>query len=240
MRPVEVCMSTDDLHLLADNVQVAIQGGAQRIELCSEMHLGGLTPSIEAVQLACKTAANKLDVMVMLRPHNRDFHYSAVELEQMQQQIDFIAEAGANGIVFGALDLSGSHIDLDATAQVLAICQRVGMSMTFHRAIDMLSSRGDAIQQLVDLGIGRVLTSGTPWLSNLGADKGLPELVQVVEKANNQLEVVIAGNVSHHNADLLLEAVNGQHNNISLHAFSGVHTGQLTDLMKLKALVYGQ
>lgn len=240
MRRVEVCMSSDKLDLLTDNVKVAIQGGAQRIELCSSMHFGGLTPSLDAVKLACQTASSRIEVMVMLRPHHRSFNYNAAELEQMQQDVELLAEAGASGIVFGALDYSASHIDLDSTAQILASCQKLGMTMTFHRAIDVLTHQSDVIQQLVELGVDRVLTSGTAWESNLGAEDGLDELRQTVARANNQLEIIIAGNVSHHNAVRLLEGLNVAKNNLSLHAFSGVHSGQSTDLMKLRALVYGE
>ena len=133
----------------------AAAAGAQRVELCAALAVGGLTPSLATIQ-RCRDAVD-IDVMVMIRPREGDFDYSERELAVMHGDIEACHRIGVTGVVFGVLTPEG---DL-ARPQVQELVGAAGdLSVTFHRAFDVCREPFTVLEQLVELGVDRVLTSG--------------------------------------------------------------------------------
>ncbi|MCR2803955.1 copper homeostasis protein CutC [Paenibacillus soyae] len=139
-----------------EDVEIAYEGGADRIELVSGIAEGGLTPSIGLVEAAVK--ASPLPVNVMVRPHSQSFCYSKADIAIMLRDIEAIREAGAAGIVLGALN-DGGGIDHDAVSRLLDAAE--GLDVTFHRAFDETADMNAAMRELARYPqIRRVLTAG--------------------------------------------------------------------------------
>lgn len=238
MRNIEVCLSTDSLEVLTKNVRTALEHGASRLELCSSMFSDGLTPSHEAAAIACEMSAGKMEVLTMIRPHARDFNYSKKDVDLILRSIEKFSILGADGIVFGAIDKTAKCIDLDVTNDIVDLCFSLGLKATFHRAFDVLADRNIGLEQLISVGVSRVLTSGTAWHSGFSADRGIEEIKRTIRLAANRTEIVIGGGVSEKNAGLLYGLQQEVKSVVSLHAFSSVHSGLLLDAKKLEALVY--
>lgn len=151
MRKIEVCC-----HSISD-VRAARRGGAVRVELCSAITAGGVTPSAGLIAGAVKEKGH-MQVNVLVRPREGGFVYTDDEILTMCRDIDVARRLGADGVVIGALTPDGA-IDVDAMCRLLAAS--AGLSVTFHRAFDDL--RQDplrALDTLIALGIPRLLTSG--------------------------------------------------------------------------------
>lgn len=167
-----------------DCAQVAEQAGADRVELCAAPAEGGLTPSAGALQSA-RTRVS-IPVHPIVRPRSGDFCYSVTEFDQIKSDIAYIRELGFPGLVVGILDLDG-HIDLPRMQQIMQMCD--GMAVTFHRAFDLCHSPLIALQQLTDLGVARVLTSG----QQQSAESGLPLLRELTRKTRGPKIMAGAG-----------------------------------------------
>ncbi|PRD14055.1 copper homeostasis protein CutC [Pantoea coffeiphila] len=161
MQKLEVCCYG------VDCARVAEQAGADRIELCASPAEGGLTPSAGTLMAAREHVS--IPVHPIVRPRSGDFCYSVTEFEQIKSDIAFVRELGFPGVVVGLLDLDG-HIDLPRMLQLMPLC--AGMEVTFHRAFDLCHSPLMALEQLTDLGVARILTSG----QQQSAESGLPLL----------------------------------------------------------------
>lgn len=149
MLTLEVCCYGVDCALTAENA------GADRIELCASPAEGGLTPSAGALHRVREQV--RIPVHPIVRPRGGDFCYSVNEFEQMKSDIALLRELQFPGLVLGLLDADG-HIDLPRMQQLMALCE--GMAVTFHRAFDLCHSPLIALEQLTDLGVTRILTSG--------------------------------------------------------------------------------
>jgi copper homeostasis protein len=161
-------------------------GGAQRVELCSALTLGGLTPSAGCIERAL--ASTSLPIMVMIRPRAGDFCYDADELDTMYADIDRAAALGAHGVVFGVLRPDGS-IDADAIAQ---LAQRARpMTVVVHRAVDVSVDPVAAVTALAQLDVDRVLSSG----GAATAPAGSACLARMIEAAADNLVVMPGGGV---------------------------------------------
>jgi copper homeostasis protein len=177
---LEICCGSID-----DAIQ-AERGGADRVELCSALFLGGLTPSLGTIQEAKKRL--QIPVMVMVRPRSGGFCYSEAEMSSMERDASAAIEAGADGVVFGIL-LENGKIDLTRSKRIL---RHIGQRQSvFHRAFDVTPDPFRALEQLVDLGITRVLTSGQRDSAPEGAD-----LIQkLVEKAAGRIQILPGGGI---------------------------------------------
>ena len=171
---IEVCVDS------LQGAQAAEEGGADRLELCTNLQQGGTTPSLGL--LAAVRAATSLPVMVMIRPRPGDFCYDALELEVMHRDIAAAEESGADGIVSGALLPSG-EVDQPAIAELLA---KASVPLTFHRAFDLTPDPRAALEALADLGVARILTSGQQPSAPEGADL----LRELIEQAGDRLCVM--------------------------------------------------
>lgn len=162
----EICANS------AESCVAAQAGGAHRVELCASMPEGGTTPSFGEIRLARKLIDIRLHVII--RPRGGDFLYTPLELDIMEEDIHMARQAGADGVVFGCLTPEGD-LDMPAMRRLMKISE--GMSVTFHRAFDYVRSPKQVLEQLIDLGVNRVLTSGQQPTAMQGASL-LAELVR--------------------------------------------------------------
>ncbi len=145
---IEICV--DD----ADGLQAAVAGGADRIELCSVLELGGLTPSPGLLALASRAP---VPVRVMIRPRPGDFVFSEADIKTMLADIAAVREAGLEGVVLGA-SLGDGRLDLDVLKTLRSAAS--GLRATLHRAIDLVPDMSEAVEQAIELGFDTILTSG--------------------------------------------------------------------------------
>ncbi|AKL44293.1 TPA: copper homeostasis protein CutC [Serratia marcescens] len=176
MIKLEVCCFSVDCALTAE------RAGADRIELCASQSEGGLTPSYGTLRLARERVA--IPVHPIVRPRGGDFCYGAVDFEVIKQDLRQIREMGFPGVVVGMLDEEG-HIDLPRMREVMKLCE--GMAVTFHRAFDMCQNPMVALEQLTELGVARILTSG----QQQNAELGLPLLRDLRQASHGP--VIMAG-----------------------------------------------
>ncbi len=177
------------------SAQTALNSVADRIELCSERHLGGLTPNLDEFRYL-KTTTKK-PIRVMIRPKAGSFLYSSLEFEQMKADLLQFKASGADGFVFGILN-EGNHLDLEKNKELLQLAE--GLPCTFHRAIDRTPDLDQGFEQLIALGFRTVLTSG----GAPSALEGIDELARLQAKYGSQIEVLVGGSVRADNIELLL------------------------------------
>lgn len=192
MALLEVCCGSPD------SVAAAVAGGARRIELCSHLELDGLTPPMEWVRDA-KTRYPDLLVHVLIRPRAGDFVYAAEETDTMVLQIREALEAGADGIVIGALTLAGD-VDLALLKRLISVIPAGRASVTFHRAFDVCRKPFDALEQIIGLGCNRILTSGQQPTVVEGADM----LRALRQHARGRILILPGGGVTPENAARVL------------------------------------
>lgn len=189
-----------------ERVPAAIAAGANRIELCDNLAVGGTTPShgvIRGAVAACRPL--RVPVMCIIRPRGGDFEYSAAEARVMLDDLDHAAELGVDGAVFGCL--RDGRVDEGLTARLAERAKAAGLLTTFHMAFDELPAqeRPRAIAQLADLGIDRILTHGGPAYTPI-ADN-LATLAGYVEAAAGRIRILPGGGVTWQNADAVMRAV---------------------------------
>jgi copper homeostasis protein len=179
---VEICVSD------VASAVAAEAGGAHRVELCDNLSVGGTTPSAGAIAVCCRTM--RISVHVLIRPRAGDFVYSDIELAVMRHDIESAKELGAAGVVLGFLKADGT-IDADRTAELVAVARP--LAVTFHKAFDEVGSPLEALEQLVELGIDRLLTSG----GRPTALEGVENLAELVSHANGRIVVMAGGRLEH-------------------------------------------
>jgi copper homeostasis protein len=178
-----------------EDAETAQAGGADRLELSSAFALGGLTPSL-GLLIEVRAAAT-LPLMVMLRPRRGGFCYSERDYRVLRRDLDLAVKHGADGLVFGALTADGK-VDADRCRQLVKACGK--REAVFHRAFDVTPDPFAALEQLVELGFRRVMTSGQEENAYYGAAR----IAEVVARAAGRLEVLPAGGVNRFNvADVL-------------------------------------
>lgn len=172
------------------SVGAACSAGAARIELCSALTEGGLTPTPAMTRMA--VAAGGPAVNVLIRPRSGDFLYTTDEVAQMEAEIADAVAAGADGIVVGALTADG-EVDIDAMRRFMAVTD--GRPVTFHRAFDLCRDPRKALDDLIALGCRRVLTSGQA----ASALEGAPLIRRLVEDADGKIIILAGGGVTAEN-----------------------------------------
>lgn len=186
--PLEVCVDT------IDGAWTAAQNGADRIELCASLALGGLTPSPGTMRAAAEIS---VPVYAMIRPRAGDFVYSERDKSVMEADVRAAEAAGLAGIVTGACVADG---ELDA-AFLARLIGATRLRPTLHRAFDTLTDIDRAVDQAVALGFERILTSG----GAPAAELGLAAIRQTVERAAGRIAVMIGSGVTAANVDMLLD-----------------------------------
>ncbi|TDI37294.1 MAG: copper homeostasis protein CutC [Acidobacteria bacterium] len=178
-----------------DSVQSAIaaeKGGAARVELCTALLEGGLTPSAGAIARA--RAKISIGLHVIIRPRGGDFLYEEPEHEVMLEDIATAKSLGVDGVVIGAL-AADATVDVARTRELLEKARP--MSVTYHRAFDMTRDPIAALETLVELGIDRILTSG----QDESAVAGLDLLAELVKVAAERIVIMPAGNIHEKNIE---------------------------------------
>lgn len=192
MIKLEVCAA--DL----DSIDAAVEGGAARVELCTGLAEGGMTPSEGLIRYA--VSRPEIGTMVLIRPRPGDFLYSPNELEVMKQDIAMCRRLGAAGVVIGALTEDG-EIDMEACRAMMGEVG-VDMSVTFHRAFDLTADPERSLDRLIELGVDRVLTSGAA----ASAFEGRDMLRRLQERAAGRIVILAGGGVNSRNAAAIVGA----------------------------------
>lgn len=159
----------------------AQEGGADRVELCDNLYEGGTTSSYGMIK-TCKSLLI-IPVFPIIRPRGGDFVYSNEEFEVMKLDVLCSLELGCEGVVFGILRPDGS-IDTERCSELARLSGT--MQLTFHRAFDHCSNREKGLEDVIDMGFHRVLTSGG---ANL-AEHAIPELTKLVKQAKNRISIM--------------------------------------------------
>ena len=183
----------------------AQSNGANRIELCENLAVGGTTPSYGTVKI-CLEKLN-IPIFPMIRARGGNFIYSKDEIEIMKEDIKIFKELGVKGVVLGCLT-SDNKIDLELTKKLVNLAYP--MEVTFHKAIDEIQNPLDYIDNLINIGIKRILTSG----GKVTALEGKDLINEMIKKSNGRLKIVVAGKVTKEN-------LNGLSNLISANEFHG-------------------
>lgn len=221
---LEVCINADDLTSLRQLIETAISAGARRIELCGDMAAEGLTPSSEAIEIAAQTchasSETNAELLVMIRPRAGDFNYNAQELALMCQQIETAAQLGADGVVFGVTE--NGTLKVNACKQLASVAKQHQLAITFHRAFDTLIKQETAITQLAEIGVTRILSNGTKWLSGAPLSSGISNLVNWLQISDTTMEFVIGGGLSLHNLAEVTTALKPYKARVSYHVYSAV------------------
>lgn len=180
-----------------EGIEAAVAGGASRVELCSGLAEGGLTPSVAMIRYS----AQRIPTNVLIRPRAGDFVYTPAELALMAEDIDEAVKAGASGVVIGVLTPDG-HIDTEACRELLRHAQ--GLENTFHRAFDVVADPLEALEEIIDLGFARVLTSGCA----ASALEGVEMLEQLHRRAAGRIKILAGAGVNPSNAAEILRSSN--------------------------------
>lgn len=186
---LEICCGSID-----DAIQ-AERGGADRIELCSALFLGGLTPSLGTLQEA--RARLKIPIIAMVRPRGGGFCYTDAEFATMERDTRLAIERGADGVAFGILKPDGA-IDLEHTRRMRELIG--SRQVVFHRAFDVTPDPFQAVDRLVELGITRILTSGQQ--NTVG--EGLEVIGQLIVHAGDRIEIMPGGGIMNHEIESVI------------------------------------
>ncbi len=180
---------------------IAKDAGAHRLELCSSISEGGITPSHGTILWAKEHL--KIPFYVMIRPRGGGFVYSDAELQIMKKDIEFCREIGVEGVVLGILN-SENFVDTQNCKNLIKVAD--GMQLTFHRAFDRTDNPFSALEDIIDCGFHRILTSGLKETAPQGADL-IAELVKI---ASNRIIMMPGSGVDENNLVNLHKTCNAQ------------------------------
>lgn len=182
-----------------DSALIAQKAGADRIELCADISVGGITPNLQIIQQTRQQLT--VDLFVMIRPSGGNFVYSNAEFEQMKSEIQTIKKLGVNGFVFGILK-EDKTINIEQNLALVELAKPFPCS--FHRAFDEVLDYEQSLEDVISCGFSTILTSGT--FSNVMEGKEV--LKQLVKQANNRIEIMPGGGLRSTNISDLDEIVN--------------------------------
>jgi copper homeostasis protein len=185
----EICTDT------VEGIIAAEKYGIQRIELCSALSVGGLTPSTALIQKCCEKS--NVEVHVMIRHREGGFIYTMDDIDLMKIDIKIAKNAGAHGVVFGVLNTANEVSVLNKELVVFA--KTMGLEVTFHRAFDLVKDYSEAIEELISYGFDRLLTSGL----QPSAEQGLPVITYLQEKYGKKIQIMAGAGISATNAKLI-------------------------------------
>ncbi|MCX6267814.1 MAG: copper homeostasis protein CutC [Bacteroidetes bacterium] len=192
----------------------AQKGGADRVELCENLHDGGTTPSAGSIRFARKNL--NISLFVMIRPRGGDFLYSEAEFNIMQEDIRVAKKTGADGVVFGIL-LPDGTVDVKRMNMLVKLARPMGI--TCHRAFDMAADPFRAMEDLIGTGIDRILTSG----QQPSAIQGAGLIRDLILKSANRIIIMPGCGVKEHNAIQLIETTGAKEVHIHLDKQANSH-----------------
>jgi len=176
MRIIEICANS------AQSCVEAEAGGAKRVELCAGIPEGGTTPSYGEIKTAQELTLS-IEINVIIRPRGGDFLYTQSEIQSMLSDIEMVKQLGVHGVVFGCLTKEG-YMDITLMKRLKAAAGT--LSVTCHRAFDVCRDPFMAMEQLIDIGVDRILTSG----QQPDAVKGIPMIAELVRKAAGRIIIM--------------------------------------------------
>jgi copper homeostasis protein len=187
------------LEICANSYQSAInaqKSGADRIEICSELSVGGVTPSYAVLKKISKEIT--IPIHVLIRPRSGDFYYSDDEIKIIKQDIKLCKELGFNGIVSGVLNKDNS-ININTTKELVELSKP--LTFTFHRAFDCVSNPKQSLEDLIEIGVNRILTSGL----KQKAEQGIEILKELHQLAKNKIIIIPGSGINATNIHLFKE-----------------------------------
>lgn len=191
MVSLEVCANSATSAIAAQN------GGATRVELCNNLHQGGTTPSHGHIMVARKYLHIKL--YALIRPRSGDFLYTKEEFQVILSDVRQSIALGCDGIVVGILNKDGS-IDIERNSQIVNMARQHGLGVTFHRAFDVCANKEKALEDLINIGFERLLTSG----GKSNVMEGARAIKNLLDQANGRISIMPGGGISEKNvADLV-------------------------------------
>jgi copper homeostasis protein len=193
-------MNDPVLEVAANSVASALAaeaGGAARVELCSALDVGGLTPSHAAIATACERL--RIPVHVLIRPRAGDFVFDDLEYEVMQRDIEVCKALGCAGVVLGVLT---AEADVDVPRSRSLRNTAGGMSVTFHRAFDVTRDPERALDAIIAIGCDRLLTSG----QQVGAHAGAPLIRKLIGQAGGRITIMPGGGITAQNIAAIAQA----------------------------------
>lgn len=202
-------MSSIKIEVCANSLQSTLnaqKGGAHRVELCSNLYEGGTTPSMGEISLARELL--NIDLNVLIRPRGGDFVYLENEIEIIKRDIEFCKKIGVDGVVIGFLKPNG-NINLELTKEITDLARP--MSVTFHRAFDMCKNPEKALEELIEIGIDRVLTSG----AENKALEGIKLLNKLVNQADGKIIIMPGSGIRENNILEILEKTKAKEFHVS-------------------------
>jgi copper homeostasis protein len=188
---LEVCVDSPG------GLAAAITGGADRIELCSALELGGLTPTSGLIGQA---AVSPVPVYAMIRPRPGSFVFGEADIDAMLREIDVVRSAGLAGVVFGA-NLTDGQLDYTTLERLIRQCG--GLGVTLHRAFDLVPDLAEAVNMAIELGFERILTSGR----SLTALDGIDDLEATLELAAGRIKIMPGSGINIRNVAALLDRI---------------------------------
>ncbi len=220
---IEVCVDSVVSAIAAE------RGGAQRIELCSDLLEGGVTPSVGLLGVVRSRVS--IGVHPIIRPRPGDFCYSEAEFDSMRRDIQVAKREGADGVVLGILKLDGT-VDVERTRQLIELARP--LSVTFHRAFDMSADLLEALEDVCATGADRLLTSG----GEQECLQGVDTVARLVRAASRRITIMAGGRIGINNAARIIErtGVNEIHVGLAtavkspmLHRNDGLSLGKAAD-----------
>ncbi len=187
---LEACVSS------FDSVQEAVAGGANRLELCTHLSCGGLTPSMGLIEKSIKFC--DIPIHVLIRPRAGDFVYTNAEQEVIAQDIDVLKKTGVAGVVCGFLSSDG-NIDVELLQKMVKLASP--MSFTFHRAFDLCYKPLLALEEIIDAGCDRLLTSG----QKQTAIEGKSMIAKLIQQAAERIIIMPGGGINKENIEELIK-----------------------------------
>ena len=198
---IEVCVDS------VISACAAERGGAGRLELCSDLLEGGVTPSSGLIELVRKKT--EIGLHVMVRPRGGDFCYDEEEFEVMQRDIVNAKQLGADGVVLGILDIDG-RVDVDRTRRLIELARP--LTVTFHRAFDMSADLFRALEDVCAAGADRILTSGGQQTSVVGRDV----IARLVAAARGKVIIMPGSGINEQNAAGLIQETGAREIHVGL------------------------
>lgn len=206
------------VEICANSVQSAInaeKGGADRIELCQNLNEGGTTPSYAAIKYCVEKLS--LKTMVLVRPRPGDFCYNEAEYEAIKEDVLMCKNLGAHGVVVGFLD-KNLDIDTKRTAEIVKLARP--MEVTFHRAFDRCRDWHTALEQIIECGCDRILTSG----QRKTAPEGIDNLREIQRLAADRIKILAGSGVNSQNVANLIHATGvGEVHSSCKHTIENMH-----------------
>ena len=210
-----------------ESALIAQENGADRVELCAEINLGGTTPNVEIIKEAKENLS--IDIYVMIRPRGGNFVYSKEEFQLMKSEIEAIKKLGVNGFVFGILNDDNS-INVEQNTELVNLAKPI--PCTFHRAFDEVDNYKSALEDVISCGFKTVLNSGT--FPNVMEGKEV--LKELVLQANNRIIIMPGGGLRSTNISELDELVNVDFYHSSA-ITDGSETANPAEIIQLKKIV---